>query len=156
LLLHPPLGLRRSGPPSPTHWGEGGVGDSDCFARSELAGSGWGPTGRRFCYTRAMSSDDAPKSAYELAMERLRKKDQEAGGGDDRPLTDAQRAAIAEARQVHKAKGAELEILHQAALRKAKTPEEIAELNEKLRRDQDRLASERDCKIEAIRKSASP
>ena len=102
-----------------------------------------------------MSSDDAPKSAYELAMERLRKKDQEAGA-DERPLTDAQRAAIAEARQVHKAKGAELEILHHAALRKAKTPEEIQQLNEKLRRDQDRLASDRDRKIEAIRKSASP
>jgi hypothetical protein len=102
-----------------------------------------------------MPSDDAPKSAYELAMERLRKKDQETGG-DDRPLTDAQRSAIAEARQVHKAKSAELEILHQAALRKATTPEEVDQLHDKLRRDQERLAGERDRKIEAIRTSASP
>ena len=87
-----------------------------------------------------MPSDDAPTSAYELAMERLRKKDQEAGG-DDRPLTEPQRSAIADARQVHKAKSAELEILHQAALRKAQTREEVDQLTEKLRRDQDRLAS---------------
>ena len=98
-------------------------------------------------------SDDAPKRSYELAMERLRKKDQEAGG-DDRPLTDAQKSAIAEVRQFHKAKSAELEILHQAALRKATTHEEIDQLNENLRRDSERLAGERDRKIDEIRKSA--
>lgn len=96
-------------------------------------------------------TDDAPKSAYELAMERLRKKEQEAGG-DDRALTDDQKAAIAEVRQVHKARSAELEILHQAALRKATTREEVDELNANLRRDTERLAGERDRKIEAIRK----
>jgi len=32
-------------------------------------------------------SDDGPKSAFELAMERLRQKDKEASI-DDRPLTD--------------------------------------------------------------------
>ena len=35
-------------------------------------------------------SDDAPKSSYELAMERLRKKDAEAGI-EQKPLTDAQK-----------------------------------------------------------------
>ena len=43
-------------------------------------------------------SDDGPKSAFELAMERLRQKDTEARI-DDRPLTDEQKAAIAEGRQ---------------------------------------------------------
>ena len=43
--------------------------------------------------------DDGPKSALELAMERLRKKDKDAGV-DAQPVTDAQRAAIAEARSV--------------------------------------------------------
>ena len=99
-------------------------------------------------------ADDAPKRSYELAMERLRKKDQEAGG-DDRPLTDAQKAAIAEARQFYKAKSAELEILHQAALRKAATREEIDQLNDNLRRDNERLASERDRKIGEIRREPS-
>jgi hypothetical protein len=97
-------------------------------------------------------ADDAPKSAYELAMERLRKKEQE-GGGDDRALTDGQKAAIADVRQVHKARTAELEILHQAALRKAATREEIDELNANFRRDTERLAGERDRKIDAIRKA---
>ena len=48
-------------------------------------------------------SDDAPKSAFELAMQRLRQKDKEANV-DERPLTDAQKAAIAEVRQVFTAK----------------------------------------------------
>ena len=43
-------------------------------------------------------SDDAPKSAFELAMQRLRQKDKETDV-DARPLTDAQKAAIAEARR---------------------------------------------------------
>jgi hypothetical protein len=95
-------------------------------------------------------SDDAPKSAFELAMQRLRQKDKEADV-DARPLTGAQKAAIAEARQVCKAKTAEREILHQAARRKAGTREEVELLDENLRRDLDRLASERDRKIAEIR-----
>ncbi len=99
-------------------------------------------------------SDDAPKTAYELAMERLRQKDKETGV-DDGPLADAQKAAITEIRQFYKAKSAEIEILHQAALRKARTREEIEQLNENLRRDNERLASERDRKIAETRKKAS-
>src|SRR5262245_12619629 len=49
-------------------------------------------------YTARAMADDAPKTAYELAMERLRKKDGEASA-EDRPLTDTQKAAIAEIRQ---------------------------------------------------------
>ncbi len=78
-------------------------------------------------------ADDRPKSAFELAMERLRQKDKEASI-DDRPLTDEQKAAIAEARQFYKAKVAAREILHQAALRNARTHEEIERLNEDLQR----------------------
>jgi hypothetical protein len=99
-------------------------------------------------------SDDAPKTAYELAMERLRRKDGEAGA-DERPLTDAQKAAIAETRQFYKAKSAELEILHQASLRKATTPEAIEQLNQNLRRDNERLASERDRKIAEIKRETT-
>lgn len=95
-------------------------------------------------------ADERPKTAYEVAMERFRQKDKEAGT-ESRPLTDAQKAAIAEARQVHQARVAEREILHQAALRKAGTHEEIEKLNEELRRDMDRLATDRDRKIAQIR-----
>ena len=63
---------------------------------------------------------EGPKSAYELAMERLRQKDREAGVAE-RPLTDAQKAAIAEARQIYQARMAEREILHRDALLKART-----------------------------------
>jgi hypothetical protein len=99
--------------------------------------------------------DDRPKSAYEIAMERLRKQDTEAGL-EERPLTADQKAAIAEARQVHEAKVAEREILHQAALRGARSHEEVERLTEELRRDRERLASARDRKIAEIRKQESP
>ena len=99
-------------------------------------------------------ADDAPKTAYELAMERLRRKDKEASA-DDRPLTEAQKAAIAEIRQFYEAKAAEVTILHQAALRNARTREEVDALNDNLRRDNERLASERDRKIAEIRKEQS-
>jgi hypothetical protein len=99
-------------------------------------------------------SDDAPKSAYELAMERLRKKDKEASV-EERPLTAKQKTAIAEARQFHQAKAAEREILHQAAMAVARTHEEVDKLNEELRRDQERLTSDRDRKIAEIRKAKS-
>ena len=99
-------------------------------------------------------SDDRPKSAFELAMERLRQKDKEASI-DARPLTDEQKAAIAEARQIYKAKVAEPEILRQAALRNAGTHEEIERLNEDLRHDKERLANDRDRKIAEIRREES-
>jgi hypothetical protein len=95
-------------------------------------------------------ADGAPKSAYELAMERLRQKDKETNVAE-RPLTDEQKAAIAEVRQMYQAKAAEREILHQAALRKAGSHEEIEQLNEALRRDTERMAAERDRRIAAIR-----
>jgi len=96
---------------------------------------------------------DEPKSAFELAMERLRKKDEEAGVEGQRPLTEAQKAAIAEARQVYEARMAEREILHQAALRKATTHEEVERLNEEFRRDRDRLATDRDRKTAEARRT---
>ena len=98
-------------------------------------------------------TDDAPKTAYELAMERLRQKDQE-GGRVERPLTDEQKAAIAEARRLYDAKVAECEILHRDAVRKAASHEEVQTLNEQLARDRDRYARERDQRIADIREHA--
>ena len=63
-----------------------------------------------------MSQDGAPKSAYELAMERLRKKD-EAAGIVQAPLTDAQKAAIADIRSLYGAKLAQADLQHQDRLR---------------------------------------
>jgi hypothetical protein len=93
---------------------------------------------------------DGPKSAFELAMERLRQKDKEAGVVQ-RALTDAQKAMIADVRKVYDAKVAEREILHRDARRKAKSLEEIAKLDAELAQDLDRLARDRERKIAEIR-----
>ncbi|HEY7411279.1 MAG TPA: hypothetical protein VII13_11080 [Vicinamibacteria bacterium] len=95
-------------------------------------------------------SDDAPKSSYELAMERLRRKDRETGE-EERPLTDEQKAALAEARRVAEARLAEREILHQSAARAALEPEAREALELEYRRDRERIVSERDRKMEEIR-----
>jgi hypothetical protein len=97
-----------------------------------------------------VADQDAPKSAYELAMARLRKKDQEEGVVE-RPVTEAQRAAIAEARKVAEARLAEREIMHRSQLAKAADPETLEKLELEYRRDRERIVSERDNKIEAIR-----
>ncbi|MFB3855425.1 MAG: hypothetical protein ACE148_16615 [Vicinamibacterales bacterium] len=99
--------------------------------------------------------DGELKSAYELAMERLRKKDA-AEGIEQRTLTDAERAAIAEARNFYEAKLAEREVLHQSAMRKTWEPEARAALEQDYRRDRERLVSERDAKIERIRRGDPP
>jgi hypothetical protein len=93
---------------------------------------------------------DAPKSALELVMERLRKKDVEAGV-EDTPLTDEQRAAIADARSMYEARVAERRIMHQATVAGIVDPTERAQRDEELRRDLDRFESDRDAKIRRIR-----
>jgi hypothetical protein len=98
-------------------------------------------------------TDEAPKSAYELAMERLRKKDADSGFTST-PLTDKQRADIAEVRNFYEAKLAEREVLHQSTMRKINDPEAAAVVEQEYRRDRERLGSERDAKIERIRLGA--
>src|SRR5262245_5940181 len=97
-------------------------------------------------------ADEAPKSAYELAMERLRKKDAEAGI-EHRALTDEQKAAIAEIRNFYEAKLAEIEVLHQGKMKGLFEPEARAIREQEYRRDRERLTTERDAKIERARLS---
>ena len=99
-----------------------------------------------------MADDTGTKSAYELAMERLRKKDEEAGIARQ-PVTDAQKAAIAEIRSFYQAKIAEVELLHQGRLRTVMDPAERTALEELYRRDRERLTSDRDAKIEKARRA---
>jgi len=97
-------------------------------------------------------SDEAPKSALELAMERLRKKDAEAGHVDA-PLTDEQKQQIAEVKRIYEARIAEREILHHSSRSKAAhDPEAVRVLEEEYQRDRDRLNGERERKVEEIRK----
>jgi hypothetical protein len=93
---------------------------------------------------------DPPKSALEIVLERLRKKDADAGI-EDKVLTDAQRAAIGEARNVYEARVAERRILHQSSLMKTLDPAEADALDEGFRRDLERFESDRDAKIRKIR-----
>ena len=97
-----------------------------------------------------MADDDAPRSAYEIAIERLKQKDRDEGI-EERPITDEQRAEIAEARSQYEARCAEREILHQSALRKTEDPAERETLDQQYRRDRERFASDRDSKIRKIR-----
>ena len=93
---------------------------------------------------------DAPKSAIDIVMERLRKKDAEAGV-EQAALTDAQRAAIAEVRTVYEAQVAERRIMHQSTIAGVFDPAELEERQSELRRDLDRFAREREERITRIR-----
>jgi hypothetical protein len=97
-----------------------------------------------------VSDEEEPKTAYELILERLKQKDKDEGKSE-RPLSAEKKAKIGELRKVYEAKLAEREILHQADRRKAQDPEALEHLEEDYRRDRERVASERDRKIEEIR-----
>jgi hypothetical protein len=97
-------------------------------------------------------TDEKPlKSSVELAMERLAKKDADAGV-ETRMVTDEQKAAIAEARNFYDSKMAEQEVLHQSKMRATFDPAIRETLDEEYHRDRERLTSERDNKIEKIRR----
>ncbi|MEI6669421.1 MAG: hypothetical protein WCP29_14815 [Acidobacteriota bacterium] len=98
--------------------------------------------------------DGSPKTAYDIAMERLRKKDADAGIANV-PLTDAQKAAIAEARNFYDSKIAEREVLHESTVRRTQDPEALKGLEADYHRDRDRFVSDRDSKIERIRRGNS-
>ena len=96
-------------------------------------------------------ADSGPKSAYELTMERLRKKDADEGVTVV-PLSAEQRAQIAEVRNFYEAKLAEQKVLHQSAMRRTLDPAEIEKLEQQYRRELEHLTSARDAKIEKLRR----
>ena len=97
---------------------------------------------------------DVPKSALDIVMERLRRKDAESGT-EQQTLTDGQRAAIAEVRSVYEAQVAERRIMHQSAVAGLFEPDQLAERDIELRRDLDRFEREREEKVKRIRESGS-
>ncbi len=86
-------------------------------------------------------------------MERLRKKDAEEGV-TARPMTDEQKRDIAEVRSLYDSKIAEQEILQRSATngRLDADPAELDEIGRRFRREKERLASERDTRMERIRR----
>ena len=99
-------------------------------------------------------TDGPPKSAFEIAMERLRQKDAQQGI-EHRPVTDAQKAAIAEIRSTYEAKLAQEEVMHRSALVRTLAPEVRETMEAEYRRTRERLVSEREAKIERIRSSSA-
>lgn len=88
------------------------------------------------------------KSAWELAMDRF--------GGDEKPLTDEQKAAIAEIESKSKAKLAETEIMmgqKMAAARAAGDGAQLVLLEEALRRESTRIKEDAEAQKEKIRNS---
>ena len=99
-----------------------------------------------------MADDTGPKSAYELAMERLKRQDAEAGV-ERSPVSEAQKAAIAEIRNFYEAKLAEADVLHQGRMRSSVDFDERATMEQQYRRDRERLTTERDAKIDKARRT---
>ena len=83
-------------------------------------------------------------------MERLRKKDADSGVSE-RPVSDEQKAAIAEARSLHASKVAELEILQRAKMATRFDPASRMQAEDDYRRELQRLNEELERKVGKIR-----
>jgi hypothetical protein len=97
-------------------------------------------------------SDD-PKTALEIAMERLHKQDSDRGVVET-PLTDQQRKAIAEARSISEAKLAQAEIMHRSKTIGVFEPELREKIDAEYRRDVRHIVEDRDRALEKIRGGA--
>lgn len=98
---------------------------------------------------------DELKSAYDLAMERLRRKDVDQGENQT-PLGQKQKKEIAEVRRYYHAKRAEREILYQSDRRKALASSDLEALQkaeQEYQRDRSWMEREEETKVEAIRKN---
>jgi len=94
--------------------------------------------------------DSGPKSALELAMERLKQKDAEQGVSE-RALSDEQKNEIADVRKTYAARLAQEEIIFKSKTDGFLDHDARQVLEENYRRDIERLNHERDRKIEKIR-----
>ena len=97
-----------------------------------------------------MTDDTGPKTAYEVAMERLRQKDA-AAGVEPQVVTPEQKAMIAGIRNLYEAKLAQLEVVYEGQMRALFDRAERGAVEEQYRRDRERLNSERDAKVAAAR-----
>ncbi len=97
-----------------------------------------------------MADTKGLKSQFELAMERFEKADAESGVEHLAP-TAGQKAAIAEIKNVYEAKLAEIDVLYNSR-RLSSDPAQEAAHEEEHRQDRARLTSERDARIEKVRR----
>jgi hypothetical protein len=94
---------------------------------------------------------DAPKTSFELAMERLRAADP-AAGKKEKPLTSAQKEKIAEARRVAASRIAEIEILFNDPQKQLRDPVEREKAEAEHQIDRQRINADLDRAIDAIRR----
>jgi len=92
---------------------------------------------------------DKLKSSYELAMERLRAADPDAG--NKKPLTAAQKEKIAEARRVAAARMAELEIHFHDSRKRQRDPAEQEKAEAEYQIDRQRVNADLERAIAEIR-----
>ena len=97
-----------------------------------------------------MSDEGAPKSAFELAMEKLKTR----GDYEEKKLTGKQKAAIADIRSRYRARIAEAEIHHQTKLAAVTSYEELDKVKNELARDKERLNAEMEEKVEEVRSAS--
>lgn len=97
---------------------------------------------------------DEYKSAFELAMERLRSKDSAA----EQKLTDEQKQAIAAVRREYAARRAEHELTHKSAVQRAierGDMERLQQLEEEDYRERRRLDEREEAEVRRIRDAGS-
>jgi hypothetical protein len=98
-------------------------------------------------------SDKPLKSAYELAMERLKAKDRDEGVEQSGPLSKKQKERIAELRLEAQAKLAELEILRKKNLAGTRgDADEVQKLEEHYRTDRSRVESRLESAIARVKR----
>ena len=90
---------------------------------------------------------DRPKSAVELAMEKLAAQDSMAV----KPLTEEQKREVAEIRNRYKARIAGLEVKAQSERAKASDPQEIEKINQHLQSERERLTYEMEKAVEKVK-----
>ena len=94
---------------------------------------------------------DKPRTAFELAMERLRAEDREAGTKEI-PLTKKQKDAIGEARRIATARLAEREILFKDAMKKTADADARAAAEREYQIDRQRINDDCEKAVEEIRR----
>ncbi len=97
-------------------------------------------------------SDDAPKSALEIAMEKLKERDRESGEKAPAVLTGAQKRTIADIRSKSEAGLAEVEILFRSNQESAEgDADAMQKLEQEYRREHRRIEEKRESEIAAVR-----
>jgi hypothetical protein len=95
---------------------------------------------------------DAPKSAWEIALEKLKRQDRERGERGPATLSPAQKKAIAEIRARFKARLAEVEILDRSNRAKAAGDEEaLLKLDEELAIERRRIEDQQEREIAKVK-----